>query len=226
MIGRGEARSRISHAGDPFLERVRRALDHDLRTPLGTIVNYASILECQTDAKPEDVRIFAARIRSNAVRIAKMLRHVADAVTLSGRLPSDPGVDPSALVRALGAELGLHMRFPAQGTAPADSIPVDRDLLAFAWRAFLSLNSQAGPKHALDADIDVRQSDGETAIDLWIGSRPTEATARVGSATFAEEDLETVPPESCFALDLAEALIRRRGGDFGLWGRPGVGARL
>ena len=47
-----------------------------------------------------------------------------------------------------------------------------------------------------------------------------------GSATFAEEDLETVPPESCFALDLAEALIRRRGGDFGLWGRPGVGARL
>jgi hypothetical protein len=226
MIDRGDACSRGRPVTDPFLERVRRALDHDLRTPLGTIVNYATILESQTEAKSDDVRVFAGRIRSNAVRTAKMLRHVAEALTLSERAPSEHGFDPSGLVRALVSELPLHVRFPARGVEPTDPILFDRELLAFSWRAFLAVNSEAGTRHALELDIEVHWSEIETAIDMWVGTRPAPTPAHVGSSKFAEEALEVVPPESCFALGLAEELVRRRGGDFGLWGQPGRAAGL
>jgi hypothetical protein len=61
---------------------------------------------------------------------------------------------------------------------------------------------------------------------MWVGSRPPEAPFRVGATKFAESVLGLSAPETCFALGLAEDLIRMRGGEVGLWGRPGEGSNL
>lgn len=209
-----------------FLERIRKALAHDLRTPLGTITNYAAILEYQGDSKPTDVRLFAGRIRQSAVRAAMMLQHVTDAIILAGRAPAKESVDLAALVRSVITETSVRARFPVHGEEPGERVPVDGDLVAFAWRAFLSINAEAAGDAPLDLDVEVGDDGRMYTLDMWIGSRPSEAPARIGSTKYAESMLGSSAPESCFALGLAEDLIRMRGGDVGLWGRPGQGSNL
>jgi signal transduction histidine kinase len=219
------ARSR-EHAGG-FLERVRRALAHDLRTPLGTIANYAAILEYHGDTKPADVRVFAGRIRQSAVRAAVMLQHVTDAIILAESKPQpSSGVDPSGLVRALLTEMQVHVRFPVRGPEPHERLALDPDLLAFAWRAFLNVNAEAAGDQSLDVDIEIGPPNGEVVVDMWIGARPNQPPERAGAQPYVEGIAAPAHPESCFALGLAEDLIRIRGGDMGLWGRPGQASNL
>jgi signal transduction histidine kinase len=209
-----------------FLQRIRRALAHDLRTPLGTITNYAAILEHQGESKPMDVRLFAARIRQSAVRAAMMLQHVTDAIVLSGRTPSKESVDLAGLVRSLLTETSVRARFPAHGEEPVERVRIDGELLAFAWRAFLSINAEASGDAMLDLDVEYGSDDGMHTVDIWIGSRPSESPSRTGASRFTETVLGSSAPESCFALGLAEDLIHLRGGEIGLWGHPGQGSNL
>lgn len=209
----------------PFLERVRQALGHDLHTPLGTIANYAAILEYQTETKPEDVRILAGRIRSSAMRMSGMLRQMADAIVLSEGQPAETSVDPDGLVRALATELNMRVAFP-RNHKPHVPVPFDRELLAFTWRAFLAVNAEAAAAKALDLDLEVEQSPMETALILSIGPPATDAPKRVGWSKFSDGASGSVAPEACFALGFAEWLIRNRGGDLGLWGHPGQSARM
>ncbi len=222
--GEGKNRGRADATG--FLERVRRALAHDLRTPLGTIANYAAILEYHGETKPADVRVFAGRIRQSAVRAAVMLQHITDAIGLAERRTPDLGVDPSGLVRALLTEMSVHVRFPVRGEEPHERVPFDPDLLAFAWRAFLAVNAESAGDSSLDVDIEVEPSNGVTTVDMWIGARPNASPERAGSSAYTEGIESPAQPESCFALGLAEDLIRIRGGEMGLWGRPGKASNL
>jgi two-component system sensor histidine kinase MtrB len=234
MVGDGELQRGTSGMGESgttgneaaFLERIRRALAHDLRTPLGTITNYAAILEYQGDSKPADVRLFAGRIRQSAVRAAMMLQHVTDAIVLSGREPTGEGVDLAGLVRSLLAETSVRARFPARGEELPERVPIDGELVAFAWRAFLAIHAEAAGDAMLDVDVEVASDAGSCTVDFSIGARPAEAPARVGASRWAESSAGTNAPEACFALGLAEDLIRMRGGDMGLWGRPGQGSSL
>src|SRR5262245_25889929 len=105
MAGIGDATASDCAKRRPFLERIRRALAHDLRTPLGTIANYAAILEYPGDAKAEDIQVFAGRIRTSAVRAATMLQHVTEAIVLSERAPRNDEIDPNALLRSILSEL-------------------------------------------------------------------------------------------------------------------------
>lgn len=206
----------------PFIERVRRALGHDLHTPLGTITNYAAILEYQDHGKPEDVRLFAGRIRSSAMRLAAMLRQMAEAIALTEQARTETAVDLAAAVRTLITQMNLRATFPAHGHEPAEKPTLDRELLVFAWKAFLSINSEASAAQAFDLDV---EADGRT-ITLWVGVRPETPPAHVSASKFSDDASAVVPPESCFALGLAEWLILQRGGEIGLWGRPGQSAAL
>jgi signal transduction histidine kinase len=208
--------------GAPFIERVRRALGHDLHTPLGTIANYAAILEYQNQGKPEEVRLFAGRIRSSAMRLSAMLRQMAEAINLTENTRPDTSVNLSALVRSLVTEMNLRVVFPAHGREPAEDVTLDRELLTFAWRSFLSVNAEAAAAQGFDLDLETE----DQAITLWIGARPESAPAHVTASKFSDDASALVPPESCFALGLAEWLIRQRGGEVGLWGRPGQSAAL
>lgn len=222
----GNSKDPALHRTEGFLERVRRALAHDLRTPLGTIANYAAILEYHGDTKPADVRVFAGRIRQSAVRAAAMLQHITDAIVLAERKPAASGFDPSGLVRALLTEMSVHVRFPARAEEPRERVDLDPDLMAFAWRAFLNVNAEAAGEQTLDVDVEVGSSSSSTVVDMWVGRRPDEAPEHSGATPFVEGAGALTHPESCFALALAEDLIKLRGGEMGLWGTPGQASSL
>jgi signal transduction histidine kinase len=206
--------------GAPFIERVRRALGHDLHTPLGTIANYAAILEYQNLSKPEEVRLFAGRIRSSAMRMAAMLRQIAEAIRLNEDARSDSPVDVSALVRSLATEMNLRIGYPAHGREPSGQVTMDRELLTYTWKAFLAVNAEVTAGTGFDLDLEVE----ERSVTLWVGARPETPPAHVSASKSSDDATEIVPPESCFALGLAEWLVHEQGGAFGLWGRPGRSA--
>lgn len=213
----------------PVLERVRRAVAHDIGTPLSTIANYAAVLESSGKMKPGDVRDFAGRIRGIAVRTSVMLRQMVDAMILSERVSPGPEVDPSSLVRTLLSEMTLHVRFPARGREISERIPFDRELLAYAWRAFLTVNAEAAASRTLDVDLELQRTAEHIAIEMSIGSPEPLAqrqAAGAGASNFYDVCAEVIPRDSCFALELAEELVLRRGGQFDVWGRPEMGAGL
>lgn len=209
-----------------FLERLRKALAHDLRSPLGTIANYAAILEFHESANPEDVRAFAGRIRSNAARLADMLQELADATVLSERALQWTEVDASGVLRAQLAELGLHARYPARGSEPEQRVPFDAALLAFAWRAFLDNHHAVSNGDALDLDLAIDSDADGSTIEMWVGSQAGEGLERIDSLQYSLGVPGKAPAEPCFALGLAEELFHAHGGEFALWGRPGAVAGL
>lgn len=221
MNGSGDSSLTNSRASHGFLERVRKALSHDLHTPLGTIANYAAILEYHSESKPEDVRVFAGRIRASAVATASMLQWISSAIALSEMRRERVGVDTAALLRGELSTLGLYAQFPGHAAERTERIVFDHDLLAFSWRAFLAVHSEAKPGTSLDIDI-VTARDGEGGtIELWVGGKSTPTMPRVSVAQFTSEAVHTSTPVSCFALGLAEELFQVQGGTISLSGSPG-----
>jgi K+-sensing histidine kinase KdpD len=202
-----------------FVERIRKVLAHDLRTPLGTISNYATILECHSAPLPEDVRTFATRIRSNAVRTANMLESVTDAIALSQAPAQLVEIDPAEILRGRISRIEPPNGFRGARLSPA-TIRFDPDLLAFAWRAFLTVNAEAHPGTTLDVDIEIDSGPESNAIDLWVGSKPELGGSGLDAARFAPQ----VAPNSCYMLALAAELFELRGGGLSLWGSPGRAA--
>ena len=216
-----------SSAIEPLLARVRRALAHDLRTPLGTIGNYATILEYHDQAKPEDVRVFAQRIRGSVVRTAAMLTHLTDALTLALSEPGGQISEPATILRALLAELGLQGRFPMHGTQQPGCADLDPQLLRFCWRAFLGASVGAAPQADLDLDVSCSQLDGFVTADLCLGMQDaTRELERIDTEAFVQERLASPAQDACFALSLAETLARARGGSLELLGRDGIASLL
>jgi hypothetical protein len=218
----------------PLFERIRRALAHDLRTPIGTISNYATILEYHGTERPEDVRVFASRIRGAAARTAAMLQTITDAIAMARRPSSATSMDAAGSLRAVVAELAIHVRFPARGAEPAERVPLDAELVAFAWRAFLSVSLDAARTGAVDLDLAIEDAEASVAIDIFAGARDEAPREHVDSDRFARlrpadrdpadptRAREATPLDASLALGLAEDLVRLRGGELALWGRPGL----
>ncbi len=87
-----------------FMRSVRAILGHDLRTPLGTIVNYASILEEDAGLDP-GLRELPRRIRGQAMQAAEMLQLLLDATLLASSAPAPIPVDPEALLHSIVVEV-------------------------------------------------------------------------------------------------------------------------
>ncbi len=209
------------------MERIRRVISHDLRTPLGTIANYAAILEFQVDGVLEDVRTFAGRIRASSMRAAGMLEWMAEALAIEVEHDSEPvEIDAGALLQRVIAEQNLVARFPARAPASEKRIVVDVELVSFAWRAFLTVMSDACGNRSFDLDLEVRKGTPQCVLDLWVGPREEGEPAFVETTTFATPSPGAEISNACLGLALAEDLIRGRGGGLGLWGRPGASAGL
>ena len=209
-----------------FQERVRRALSHDVHTPLGTIANYASILEYHSDPKPAEVPVFAARIRTSALRAAAMLQTVAEALALSQRTLQREEIEPSGVVRAILAELALHAHFPTRAPESIGRVPFDRELLAFAWKAFLDSNAEASGEHVLDIDVEVATTESEYVSMLWVGDHRALLTEVFDADHFPSSGAVLGQPDSKFALGFAQDLVELHGGSVGFFGRAGVASGL
>jgi signal transduction histidine kinase len=209
-----------------FQERVRRALSHDVHTPLGTIANYASILEYHGEPKPAEVPVFAARIRTSALRAAAMLQTVAEAIALSQRPLQCEEIEASGVLRAILAELALHAHFPTHGPDSAERSTFDRELLTFAWKAFLISNAEASGGRVLDIDADVETTASEVAAMLWVGGLQTPLINVFDAEHFPSSAAALGQPDSKFALGFVEDLVALHGGTTGFFGRAGDASGL
>jgi len=208
-----------------FDERLRRALHHDLLSPLGTIANYAAILEHHEKTPPEEIRAFAARIRASTDRLAKMFRHLAAATELSSRSLRFIDVEPRGLLRSVLVELGLNGP-PASSSERHERMPFDEELLAFAWRSYLGVQSEIRVAEALQLDLAITSTEQTTTIELFVREQPATRPERIGLSQFAPSMSPRVPAEWIFVLGLVEGLFHSRGGEFALWGHPGEAAGL
>lgn len=211
----------------PLLERLRKALAHDLRTPLGTIGNYATILEYHDQAKPEEVRAFAGRIRTSVVRTASMLTCMTDALSLAMRKNAKQGAEPATILRSLLSELGIHGHFAANAEDPLKCLELDPDLLTFCWRAFLGITAPSAPQGGLELDIACSVEDGRVSVDLLLGAQHPEAdVAGINCSVYVLRHFDSPAQDACFAMSIAENLVAARGGILEIHGKDGAASRL
>ncbi|HUR28211.1 MAG TPA: histidine kinase dimerization/phospho-acceptor domain-containing protein [Planctomycetota bacterium] len=225
-MSNSELVSRASTGTGPLLERVRRALAHDLRTPLGTIGNYATILEYHDQAKPEEVRAFATRIRASVARTSLMLTQLTDALTLVTRKPSGKRSEPASILIALLAELGVQAQGPSLDREPRGFADVDPDLLRFCWHAFLVMHVQTAPEVGLDLDVTWNDDGSDVIVDLWLSKERDVLTGeRIDPSAYAPRT-EAPPQDARFSLTLAEDLVTARNGSLEILGRDNVPTHL
>jgi len=211
-----------------FLERVRTSFSHDMRTPLGTIVNYSAVLETHEGAGADEIRDLGRRIRTNALRVSRMIQLVATATGLAARPLSAASTDMSALARSILIDAGGrgHVQLVPDGASTwAD---VDAEVVGFALRAYVSVENDARARPIDALDLRVEDRSGRTWLDVRCGDAtangtpPTELATNAGLPVFLSHDNGPARAECAMQLGLACDLIHSHGGDLHVWGRPGV----
>ena len=147
MSMKAEMESRASnHAPDPAvseLETFTYSVSHDLRSPMGAILNYAAVLaEDYRDALGEEGKEYLERITASAQRAIAMM----DGLLAYSRAGSQDlkiaDVDVAPMIREIHAELAQSRpgRNPALSMGDLPSIRGDPTLL---WTLFSNLLSNA-----------------------------------------------------------------------------------
>lgn len=254
---------RDSSAGTPpalarFLERVHKSFSHDLGAPLGSIVNYASVLESgqalhsleprgdlpphggtMLDAPPGiapglEVRELGRRIRTNAMRAARMIQLLATATGLASRSLHAGSTDVLPLARSVLMDAGGRgqvrgVTSPAErgATRPSEAlVDLDPDLIGFVWRAYVAVENDARGKPTDEASLQVLEQDGQLSIEMRCcdnGSMPGE---RSDATNFMLQNVGPARMETSMGFGLAVDLVLSHGGAFEVWGRPGRSSAL
>jgi signal transduction histidine kinase len=208
-----------------LLERIKGSCVHDLRTPLGAIVNYAAVLEASPDPGNEEVRELARRIRDNAQRIGGMLRSILQATDLATAAPRRAVIDLLDLARAELAAAGGRGEVRLSKDTGTSLAELDGDALAFAWRSYLGVACEAPVGPPLELEVRIRLAPGLLALGLCCIREPGLAgtvTAPEGSPldlqAFLRQGKGPSHLENALALSLAEDLLVSRGATFALWG--------
>lgn len=211
-----------------FLERVRHSASHDLRTPLGTIVNYAAVLEAKEGADAAEVRDLGRRIRGNAQRAARMVQLLAGAIALATRPLHADSTDLLVLARSILGDAGGRgdVRVSVE-SAPALA-RVDAEVLGYAWRAYVAVESDASGKAVDGAEVIITPGSNHLDVDFYCGTSTelpasnSRTTSRVELAEFLRHNGGSSRLESSLGLGLAQELLVRHGGDLEMFGRPGM----
>lgn len=209
-----------------FLDRICFAVSHDLRTPLGTIVNYASVLEAAQGPGSYETRDLAARIRSNAQRSARMVQLLVTVIGLASRPLSSSETDLLVLVRSILGDAGGRGSAHLLPESQHSNVDVDAEVVGFAWRAYLATESDSVGRPVDGAGLLVRQDGGCVQIDLRCdGAGAAERTDLPGYLRFSHGPARL---ENSLGLGLAEELLVCHGGALEMFGKPGArsGIRL
>ena len=209
-----------------FLERVRKTLGHDLRTPLGTIANYAAVLQATPRNDGDHVRRLAQLIRANAMGAAKMLEQTLGALLLAARPPAPAPFDAPALLAKIATELAHGVEIVGDGApADGDASRFDPALVAFVWKIFVDLVRFESPAMACKAWIARRDEDDRAVLVLSMGREDVGAAALPLENFIVCEPSDDAPVRR-FGLALCRELVTVRGGAFEVAGRAGAEAVL
>jgi signal transduction histidine kinase len=215
-----------------FMKRVRATLGHDLRTPLGTIVNYASVLEEDSGLDEEELRDLPRRIRGLAMQTAEMLQLLLDATLLAASAPAFAPVDPNALLQSIvdDIENALSPRKlappPANAANDPDLPEIEPEIVAFAWRAFLQIEKSLSLRPLSAARATVERRADRVRLGVTFHSKAENGAAPVDLDAFARGGEVEVPVTNRFALRLSRDLVTARGGELELFGRIGADAAI
>lgn len=212
-----------------FLQRIRKSFSHDLRTPLSAIVNYAAVLESTHAAETDEVHDLGRRIRGNALRIAHMIQLLATATGLASRPLHASTTDLAALARSLLVDSGG--RGEVHVATPSVIANLDAEILGFAWRAYVAVETDAtgGPIH--EADLEVQIGKDEVIAELRCGGSahavvPTPGNSVLDVPSYLRHNGGPARLERSLGFSLAQDLVECHGGDFLVWGRPGAASGL
>lgn len=215
-----------------FLERIRCSFSHDLRTPLGTIVNYAAVLEATPGVDSVEVRDLGRRIRDNAQRVSRMVQLLATATGLASRPWQTTTTDLVVLAQSVVTDLGGRGRVRLAPNMSTALVDVDAEILGFAWRAYAAVEHGTRARSVDECELLLEKGFQDVRVELRCGPPNPVAT---GSQTL-ETDLELTEflrhnggpdrLESAMGLKLAEDLVISLGGELRVWGRPGVRSGL
>lgn len=217
-----------------FLDHTHKAFSHDLRSPIGTIVNYATVLEGTEGPETEVVRDLSRRIRGNAQRIARMIQSLVSATALASRSLRGTTTDLAAFARSILADAGGRGLVRVSAATRESALKVDSEVLGFAWRAFVAVqvDARGAPVHA--AELEVVRANQHVQLELRCAPDLEQLPAKLGEDVVPAADLQNFLRlnngpgrlECGFGLTLAEHLLVCHGGSFSVWGRPGSSSGL
>jgi hypothetical protein len=208
-------------------ERIARGLGHDLRTPLGTIVNCASLLDGGAAPDAATVRDAAARIRRQAGALADATQLLADALRIAALPPELRSGAPLPLLRALAEEIGagVKLREVPAAAAPA-SLALDTRRVGYAWRAFLAIERTARAPLPAEAEVRVaRAADGDS-IELGFDRELAAAPDWIAPSGWASAGEARLAPLARLTLEVGGDLLAATGGTLEVAGAPGRGSAL
>ncbi len=207
-----------------FLAKVLGALGHDLRTPLGTIVNCAAVLEGDPVPAAEEIHDLAERVRRQAKRVVDVAQLLSDALHLVVSPPETEAGDANTLLQAIldQARGGIQLVSapPRTDDAPR-AIAIDPRVVGFAVQAWLAVEGVVRPELPREAQVRVEHLDQHVRIELAFGGAGDSPDAAVPIDEYLRDVGVKVPPPRRFALEIAAAVLDCKGGALTLSGRPG-----
>jgi hypothetical protein len=210
-----------------FMERVTRSLGHDLRTPLGTIVNYALLVEQDAPSDADGLRQSAQRIRGQAMHTAEMLQLLLEATLLASRPPAPVPVDAVELLSAIVADFdgGATLDVGSDDGNGVPLVEVDPAVVGFAWRAYLELEKEVCPFPRRGASVIQERAGDRLQLGLRLGGELDPGKGAVDIDHYVDGKLPVAAPRR-FALALGRDLVAAHCGELQLFGRAGVGSLM
>lgn len=213
-----------------FLDRIRQTVSHDMRTPLGSIVNYAAVLEATQGADAEEIRDLGRRIRGNAQRTARMIQLLATVVGLGSRPLRTASTDLRVLARSILGDGGGRGEVNLAARSAAPILEVDAEVIGFVWRAYVAVESDSTGKPMDAAELIVVPEVSGVLVELHGGSTTVQSARTtseiVDMAGYLRHNSGPARLENSLGLGLAEDLVIRHGGELGVFGRPGAGSGI
>jgi len=218
-----------------FLERIGGTFAHDLRTPLGAIVNYAAVLEAAPGVEGgecAEVRDLGRRIRKNAQRASRMIQLLASATRLASRSWQLTSTDLVILAQSIMKDLGGRGLVRLAPSTPSAIVDVDAEILGFVWRAFTNFEQDSRAGSIDEVELELHAESSHLRVDFRclgpssVESVPAKREPIIELPNFLRHNGGPNRVESAMGLKLAQDLVVSLGGDLQVWGKPGARSGL
>jgi hypothetical protein len=213
----------------PLLGRIADLLGHDLRTPLGSVVNYVSLFELDPAPTAAELRDVAGRVRGQVAEVAALAQLVVDALAIVAAPPAASPFDPVALLESVAHDVGddaAALRRATSAGAVDGAAALDAPRVGFAWRAFLRFDRAARRGAARSLEVRRAARSGTAALELWLDGAPDLDRPAVALDRFVANGAARVAPSLRFALEVARELVGGVGGTLELFGAAGATAGI